>query len=120
MKKGKEELEEAAASRVLDEEIWDCGSSLYDSHELISIARVIDSRLMVIPFLNGTDVDDDHALTTKETQIMGQDDTDKAGTSGAAEKRLWKKVVKNVVGISEKNKCGNIVSCGGFIGFSKK
>ena len=29
---------------------WDCGSPLYDSFELASLHRVLESHLMVLPF----------------------------------------------------------------------
>ncbi|GMH17296.1 hypothetical protein Nepgr_019137 [Nepenthes gracilis] len=29
--------------------IWDCGSPLYDSHELVSVSFVIERHLMVLP-----------------------------------------------------------------------
>ncbi|KAJ0758784.1 hypothetical protein HanPSC8_Chr04g0176021 [Helianthus annuus] len=33
----------------LDVKIWDCGSPLYDSYELVSIANVLDRHLMKFP-----------------------------------------------------------------------
>ncbi|KAL2547633.1 uncharacterized protein Fot_09163 [Forsythia ovata] len=39
----KEEQEEAAVS------IWDCGSPLYDSYELVSFAHFIERHTMVLP-----------------------------------------------------------------------
>ncbi|KAJ1413788.1 hypothetical protein SESBI_19280 [Sesbania bispinosa] len=32
--------------------IWDCGSSLYDSHELVSLAYTIERHMIVWPYLN--------------------------------------------------------------------
>ncbi|KAL8235851.1 hypothetical protein R6Q59_016932 [Mikania micrantha] len=33
----------------LDPKIWDCGSPLYDSHELVSITNVLDRHMMKFP-----------------------------------------------------------------------
>ncbi|KAK7258537.1 hypothetical protein RIF29_24117 [Crotalaria pallida] len=33
--------------------IWDCGSSLYDSHELVSLAYAIEGHMMTWPCLVG-------------------------------------------------------------------
>lgn len=30
--------------------VWDCGSPLYDSFELVSVSHVLDRNLMVLPF----------------------------------------------------------------------
>ncbi|KAL3536733.1 hypothetical protein ACH5RR_000099 [Cinchona calisaya] len=38
--------------------IWDCGSPLYDSYELISLSHVIDRNIMVLPSLSGSRQDD--------------------------------------------------------------
>lgn len=34
--------------------IWDCGSPLYDSHELASLSHVIERHMMVLPSLEGS------------------------------------------------------------------
>ncbi|GAA0154366.1 hypothetical protein LIER_12364 [Lithospermum erythrorhizon] len=34
--------------------IWDCGSNLYDSYELVSLSNIIDRNLMVLPGLSGS------------------------------------------------------------------
>lgn len=34
--------------------IWDCGSPLYDSYELVSLSHVIDRHIMVLPSLSGS------------------------------------------------------------------
>ncbi|KAI3901250.1 hypothetical protein MKW92_040970 [Papaver armeniacum] len=33
-----------------EEEVWDCGSPLYDSFELVSLTHVIERNMMVLPF----------------------------------------------------------------------
>ncbi|KAJ7951269.1 4-hydroxy-tetrahydrodipicolinate reductase [Quillaja saponaria] len=35
--------------------IWDCGSPLYDSYELVSLSRVTDRHLMALPSLSGSE-----------------------------------------------------------------
>ncbi|KAK4415864.1 hypothetical protein Salat_2693800 [Sesamum alatum] len=32
--------------------IWDCGSPLYDSYELVAVSNVIERHLMELPYLN--------------------------------------------------------------------
>ncbi|GFY92326.1 hypothetical protein Acr_08g0007220 [Actinidia rufa] len=34
--------------------IWDCGSPLYDSHELVSLGHAIDRHIMALPSLGGS------------------------------------------------------------------
>ncbi|RZC91308.1 hypothetical protein C5167_027371 [Papaver somniferum] len=34
----------------VEEEVWDCGSPLYDSYELVSLTHVIERNFMVLPF----------------------------------------------------------------------
>ncbi|EOX95768.1 hypothetical protein QQP08_001460 [Theobroma cacao] len=44
----KEENEDAAAFAV-----WDCGSPLYDSYELVTLSHLIERNLMKLPSLGG-------------------------------------------------------------------
>ncbi|KVH89055.1 hypothetical protein Ccrd_008961 [Cynara cardunculus var. scolymus] len=46
-----EEKEEHQQKEGLALKIWDCGSPLYDSYELVSIADVIDRHLMTFPYI---------------------------------------------------------------------
>ena len=34
--------------------MWDCGSHLYDSYELVSISSLIDRHMMAFPFVGGS------------------------------------------------------------------
>ncbi|KAL3517263.1 hypothetical protein ACH5RR_024165 [Cinchona calisaya] len=34
--------------------IWDCGSPLYDSYELVSLSHLIDRHIMILPSLSGS------------------------------------------------------------------
>ncbi|PSS11668.1 4-hydroxy-tetrahydrodipicolinate reductase [Actinidia chinensis var. chinensis] len=47
-REGKEEAGELAMK------IWDCGSPLYDSYELVSLDHVIDRHVTALPFLSGS------------------------------------------------------------------
>lgn len=42
---------------------WDCGSPLYDSHEVVSISHVLERNFMVLPYLSGS-------RTTKESSVI--------------------------------------------------
>ncbi|KAL2468801.1 uncharacterized protein Fot_50377 [Forsythia ovata] len=47
-----EEFVEKKEEKTL--KLWDCGSPLYDSHEVASISHVIERHFMVFPYLNGS------------------------------------------------------------------
>ncbi|PIN13877.1 hypothetical protein CDL12_13482 [Handroanthus impetiginosus] len=47
-----EEIKEAADEEVL--KIWDCGSPLYDSYELVAVSNVIERHCLALPYLNGS------------------------------------------------------------------
>lgn len=32
-----------------DEQVWDCGSPLYDAYELVSLANIIERHMMMMP-----------------------------------------------------------------------
>ncbi|KAI3741352.1 hypothetical protein L1987_59024 [Smallanthus sonchifolius] len=42
-------VEQQQQDEGLDPKIWDCGSPLYDSYELVSITNVLDRHLMKFP-----------------------------------------------------------------------
>ena len=48
--KGKVDEKEEEKARAM----WDCGSPLYDSYELVSLDHHINRNLMVFPFLHGS------------------------------------------------------------------
>ncbi|KAI3681829.1 hypothetical protein L6452_36634 [Arctium lappa] len=48
---GGEKEEEQKQQHGSVSKIWDCGSPLYDSYELVSIADVIDRHLMTFPYI---------------------------------------------------------------------
>ncbi|KAG2725476.1 hypothetical protein I3760_01G068300 [Carya illinoinensis] len=49
--KGKEIEEGGGGEEALA--IWDCGSPLYDSYELVSLAHIIERHLMKLPNISG-------------------------------------------------------------------
>ncbi|KAI3444443.1 hypothetical protein Pfo_001108 [Paulownia fortunei] len=34
--------------------IWDCGSPLYDSYELVAVSHVVERHFMILPYLSGS------------------------------------------------------------------
>lgn len=49
---GKEGEDQEEGDRDLA--IWDCGSPLYDSYELVSLTHIIDRHLMSLPNVDGS------------------------------------------------------------------
>ncbi|KAL6982008.1 hypothetical protein U1Q18_023626 [Sarracenia purpurea var. burkii] len=49
-RKGSKSNEEKGEDETM-KKIWDCGSPLYDSYELVSVDRVIDRHIMALPSL---------------------------------------------------------------------
>lgn len=50
--KGKDFGEEKNARTIFP--IWDCGSPLYDSCELVSFSHIIERHMMELPYLDGS------------------------------------------------------------------
>ncbi|KAL0408067.1 UNVERIFIED_CONTAM: hypothetical protein Sradi_1741100 [Sesamum radiatum] len=42
-------MREEEEERQRNPKVWDCGSPLYDAHELVSVANIIDRHTMVLP-----------------------------------------------------------------------
>jgi len=69
---------------------WDCGSPLYDSFELASLHRVLESHLMVLPFPG-----DDAASRSRRLERRGGSGTAPPPpheTSNRSAVRRWRKV----------------------------
>ncbi|KAL4383161.1 hypothetical protein GQ457_15G019690 [Hibiscus cannabinus] len=47
-------MEKASESNEAALDIWDCGSPLYDSYELVSLSHQIERHLMKLPSLGGS------------------------------------------------------------------
>ncbi|EXB61979.1 hypothetical protein L484_002759 [Morus notabilis] len=46
--------EDHKEEKELELAIWDCGSPLYDSYELVSLSHLIERHLMILPSLGGS------------------------------------------------------------------
>ncbi|KAM7531384.1 hypothetical protein LguiB_034794 [Lonicera macranthoides] len=95
MKKAKEEEEEedGGSANVI---VWDCGSPLYDSYELVSLCHLIERHMMSLPsqgeslpFIaasnNSRSIVDDNALKMNNSQKLGT-------LSKFVDKNMWKKM----------------------------
>ncbi|KAL8499731.1 hypothetical protein ACS0TY_019628 [Phlomoides rotata] len=65
--------------------IWDCGSPLYDSYELVSWSHLIERNLMVLPYLSGSRTDDDdesNPISSSEKSKRDDSPSNNAGKPG--------------------------------------
>ncbi|KAL0379422.1 UNVERIFIED_CONTAM: hypothetical protein Sangu_0006500 [Sesamum angustifolium] len=46
------EIQESHDEKAIN--VWDCGSPLYDSYELVAVSHVVERHLMVLPYLSGS------------------------------------------------------------------
>lgn len=76
--------------------IWDCGSPLYDSYELVALNHVIDRHLMELPCLSGSRKDiiisheSSHAEAATSNKVKGS--SMKNFFSGLMERKVgWKR-----------------------------
>ncbi|XP_027337374.1 uncharacterized protein LOC113851088 [Abrus precatorius] len=80
--------------------VWDCGSPLYDSCELVSLSHIIERHMMVSPYLGGSKniittqlSDPDHEVMISTRNAKGFSKF--TGLSEFLEKITWKrKVIK--------------------------
>ncbi|KAK2650111.1 hypothetical protein Ddye_017600 [Dipteronia dyeriana] len=122
-----EEIEEVA--------IWDCGSPLYDSYELVSLSHVIERHLLTLPTLGGSKTylatnfyypyDDPSnvgsaGLSSSSSSSSSSPSSIVATLSGFLAKKLWKK--RAFGQRKDKRKNSKIGVCGfsARLGFSKK
>ncbi|GMJ00943.1 hypothetical protein HRI_003763500 [Hibiscus trionum] len=82
------ESEEAGAA--LD--IWDCGSPLYDSYELVSLSHKIERHLMTLPSLGGSNRNPHRSDVTPATPA----DNGRAKESSSLRRRLGKFLVSKI------------------------
>lgn len=110
--------------------IWDCGSPLYDTYELVSLGHVIDRHIMVLPSLSGSRCLTNQ--TSRSSNLMSSEQSRSSNqTSGFQtakgsstmsffgeflEKVLWKK--RRVNGQTEEKP--KKVKCGGFYRICKR
>ncbi|KAL7121525.1 hypothetical protein ACP275_02G187200 [Erythranthe tilingii] len=48
--------------------VWDCGSPLYDSYEVVAISNLIERHFMKQPYLSGSRIDDDLSRPEKRAK----------------------------------------------------
>ncbi|KAJ4831524.1 hypothetical protein Tsubulata_034043 [Turnera subulata] len=109
----KKEVEEYSKKDENDEEkalsVWDVGSPLYDSYELVSLTHLIERNLMALPSLGGSKrlsikispAPDDHVvsasvLVANNVVGSGKDTKDSSWVAAKrlrefARRKLWKK-----------------------------
>ncbi|KAL2490281.1 Uncharacterized protein Adt_25909 [Abeliophyllum distichum] len=77
--------------------LWDCGSPLYDSHEVASISHVIERHFMVFPYLNGS-------RNVKESSLISSLQSESIKVAGSSKVRGFS-VVKFLKDLLERNLC---------------
>ncbi|KAL5792270.1 hypothetical protein ACOSP7_000864 [Xanthoceras sorbifolium] len=107
--------------------VWDCGSPLYDSYELVSLNHLIERHLMALPTLGGSKRH--HTNTTTKfyypynasSNVVGSNISDAKGSSSSSSsvvgtlsefvaRKLWKKGVGGQR--KDKRKSSKIGACG--------
>lgn len=51
--------------KIGDDEIWDCGSPLYDSYELVAVSHLVERHFMILPYLSGSTTDSSSSQKSK-------------------------------------------------------
>ncbi|KAL2490280.1 Uncharacterized protein Adt_25908 [Abeliophyllum distichum] len=110
-KKEEEEKEKEKEEKTL--KLWDCGSPLYDSHEVASISHVIERHFMVLPYLSGSRNVKESSLISSSSSI--QSEPKKAESSSKVrgfsvvkflkdilEGNLWKRKKKDKISTSRR------------------
>lgn len=93
----KEEQDQAAVS------IWDCGSPLYDSYELVSFTYFIERHMMVLP---SSILSSQFESSTSKTHVMVLPSSERHGssTSRSSEKETTIMKMKKFFHIKDKVK----------------
>ena len=102
--KGENEEEKTSTTSEDNLAIWDCGSPLYDSYELVSLSHLIERHLMILPSLGGSkrfitqfsqqiiDVDPPMKSNSVGTTKLAKGSSMLARFSGLVERRImWKR-----------------------------
>ncbi|KAL2233813.1 uncharacterized protein LOC105174412 [Sesamum indicum] len=63
--------------------VWDCGSPLYDSYELVAVSHVVERHLMVLPYLSGSRNAATNELSHSDDQKPARDGEATTATSSA-------------------------------------
>lgn len=80
--------------------VWDCGSPLYDSYELVAVSHIVERHFMVLPYLSGSrkvveDEEVSHSSSSLSHQPSSPPEEDRTATSNAGKSCglgfLWKR-----------------------------
>ncbi|KAE9595779.1 hypothetical protein Lal_00030642 [Lupinus albus] len=106
--------------------IWDCGSPLYDSYELVSLSHMVERHMMVWPYLGGpkqiiTQHYDPHEMVISISTNNARGSSRLTGLTEFLEKIIWKKrkvIIEGRVKNHKKTQSGlssiyNRLVCGG-------
>ncbi|CAI9764157.1 unnamed protein product [Fraxinus pennsylvanica] len=62
--------------------VWDCGSPLYDSYELVSVSHIIERHFMVFPYLSKSrNVDESRPISSSSSSVDQSKPNKAAGPS---------------------------------------
>lgn len=73
--------------------IWDCGSPLYDSYELVAVSHIVERHFMILPYLSGS--------RNLQNEPCQSSSSDKPAPDGAASKNAGKSSVSVLSFLSE-------------------
>ncbi|KAJ4780672.1 ATP-dependent DNA helicase mph1 [Rhynchospora pubera] len=73
--------------------VWDCGSHLYDSYELVSFSHFLDRHVMLLPFLKNAPKLPDCARFYETNEAMRNRRQKKKATVG---RRIKKEMIKKI------------------------
>ncbi|KAG9448400.1 hypothetical protein H6P81_014528 [Aristolochia fimbriata] len=100
-KANKEEEDEEKEEEAARVSVWDCGSPLYDSFELVSVSHILDRNSMILPFSRGS-----RRWSTGKTAESSEEDVcaiSRMGGSGGKGRGLFKLALLNI-GLAKPNK----------------
>ncbi len=100
--KGKEDEEEEGEGLA----IWDCGSPLYDSYELVSLTHIIDRHLMALPHLDGSKrfISANNVTCTSMVSKASRGNSTGSAMNEFDVRKMWKRKVSIGEGRNEKPK----------------
>uniref|UniRef100_M0ZGG5 Uncharacterized protein n=1 Tax=Solanum tuberosum TaxID=4113 RepID=M0ZGG5_SOLTU len=99
MKKKTEEIEELGEEEE-KMKTWDCGSPLYDSHELVSIYSLIEKKIMKFPYHNRSirrNVQSAHISSSRiDQEVIDASKKQKNIVDGGRKKKLKLSVIAKI------------------------
>ncbi|KAH6779957.1 hypothetical protein C2S52_011194 [Perilla frutescens var. hirtella] len=73
-------------------EIWDCGSPLYDAHELVAVSHVVERHLMILPHLSGSRFLAETEISRSEKTVATTSvNAGRSSVLGFFSKTVWKR-----------------------------